>query len=64
MVARQIDKSPESARIILFSSNSFVNDRIISIGSSVMRSNYLGPIQLITNSVDWSLEDSGIWVKT
>ena len=60
VVARQIDKSPESARIILFSSNSFVNDRIISIGSSVMRSNYLGPIQLITNSVDWSLEDRGL----
>ncbi len=60
IISRQIDRSPESARIILFSSNSFLNDMILSIGSSVMRSSYLGPIQLIANSVDWSLEDRGL----
>ncbi len=57
---RQIDKSPESARIILFSSNSFLNDQILSIGSSVMRSSYLAPVQLVANSADWSLEDRGL----
>ena len=60
IISRQIDKSPESARIILFSSNSFLNDTILGIGSSVMRSSYLGPVQLIANSVDWSLEDRGL----
>ncbi len=60
IISRQIDKSPESARIILFSSNSFLNDTILSIGSSVLRSSYLGPVQLIANSVDWSLEDRGL----
>jgi ABC-2 type transport system permease protein len=60
IISRQIDKSPESARIILFSSNSFLNDTILGIGSSVLRSTYLGPVQLIANSVDWSLEDRGL----
>lgn len=60
VINRQIDKSPESARIILFSSNSFLNDTILGIGSSVMGSSYLGPVQLIANSVDWSLEDRGL----
>ncbi len=60
IISRQIDKSPESARIILFSSNSFLNDTIIGIGSSVLRSSYLGPVQLIANSVDWSLSDRGL----
>ena len=60
IISRKIDKSPESARIILFSSNSFLNDTIIGIGSSVLRSSYLGPVQLIANSVDWSLEDRGL----
>jgi ABC-2 type transport system permease protein len=57
---RKIDKSPESARIVLFSSNSFLNDQILDIGSSVMQSSYLGPVQLAANSVDWSLEDRGL----
>jgi ABC-2 type transport system permease protein len=57
---RQIDKSPDSARIVLFSSNSFLNDQILGIGSSVMQSSYLGPVQLVANSVDWSLEDRGL----
>lgn len=59
-IIRQIDKSPESARIILFSSNSFVNDTLIGIGSSVRRTGYLGPVQLMANAVDWSLEDRGL----
>lgn len=60
VITRQIDKSPESARIILFSSNTFLSDEILSIGSSVQRSSYLNPVQLATNSVDWSLEDRGL----
>ena len=60
VISRQIDKSPESARIILFSSNSFLNDTILGIDSSVMHSSYLGPVQLIANSIDWSLEDRGL----
>ncbi|KJR98286.1 MAG: ABC transporter permease [Desulfobulbaceae bacterium BRH_c16a] len=60
IIARQLDKSPESARIILFSSNTFLSDIILGIGSSVMRTDNLGPVQLMANSVDWALEDRGL----
>lgn len=60
VISKQLDKSPESARIILFSSNTFVSDSLLGIGSTVSRTAYLAPVQLIANSVDWSLEDRGL----
>lgn len=57
---RQLDKSPETARIVLFASNSFLRDVVLSIGSSVMQTSYLNPVQLMENVVDWSLEDRGL----
>ncbi len=60
VLIRQLDKSPNTARIILFASNSFLSDTILNISSSVMRTNYLGPVQLMANTVDWSLEDRGL----
>ncbi len=60
VIVRQLDKSPDTARIILFASGSFLSDPILGISSSVMRSNYLAPVQLAANAVDWSLEDRGL----
>ncbi len=60
IISRMIDKSPESARIIVFASNTFLTDTLLGIGSSVMRTDYLGPVQLAANAVDWSLEDRGL----
>ncbi len=60
VIARQLDKSPESARLIIFSSNSFLNDTILGIGSSVMQTQYIEPLEMMTNAVDWSLEDRGL----
>ncbi len=60
VITRQLDKSSESARIILFSSNTFLSDTVLGINSSVMRTAYLAPVQLIANSIDWSLEDRGL----
>jgi len=60
VIVRQLDKSPDTARIILFASSSFLSDPILGISSSVMRSNYLAPVQLVANAVDWSLEDRGL----
>jgi len=60
LFGRQIDRSPESARLIVFASNSFLNDTIIGIGSAMLRSSYLSPLQLIANSVDWALEDRAL----
>ncbi len=59
-ISRVIDKSPESGRIILFASNSFLTDNVLTLSSSVLRSRYLNPVQLVENAVDWSLEERGL----
>ena len=56
----QISRSPESARIILFSSNDFLRDQVIGMAGSAVGSEYLNTLQLAANSVDWALEDSGL----
>jgi ABC-2 type transport system permease protein len=55
-----IERSPESARIILIGSSSFVSDEIIELASSVDRTQYLGPVRFAANLVDWSLEDRSL----
>ena len=55
-----IERSPESARIILFSSNDFLRDQVISMLGSAQQSGYLNTLQMFANAVDWSLEDSGL----
>lgn len=60
VIFRQIAKSPDSARIILLSSSTFLSDTVLGIGSNIRRTGYLGPVQLVENAVDWSLEDRGL----
>ncbi|HEB69758.1 MAG TPA: ABC transporter permease [Desulfobulbus sp.] len=60
VVGRVLEHSPESARILLFASNTFLTDTSISILSSVLRTGYEAPVQLMSNCVDWSLEDRGL----
>lgn len=55
-----IEKSSNSARIILFSSNDFMRDRINGVLSSTAGSQYLNTMQLMANTLDWSLQDSGL----
>lgn len=55
-----ISRSPESARIILFSSNDFLRDQVIGMTGSAVGSEYLNTLQLVANSVDWALEDAGL----
>ena len=55
-----IDRSAESARIILFASNTFLTDDVLNLAASANRARYLNPIQLIENAIDWSLEDRGL----
>ncbi len=52
-----IDHSPESARIILYSSNDFLQDMVVSLAGAASGSDYLNGLQLMANSVDWALED-------
>ena len=60
VITRQLDKSVDSARIIIFASNSFIRDIVLNIGAGVMRTNNLAPVQLVANAVDWSLEDRAL----
>lgn len=59
-ITRVIERSPESARLILFSSNSFLTDAMLNLASSGLGTRYLKPVQLVENAVDWSLEDRGL----
>jgi len=60
VITRVIDRSPESARIMLFASNSFVSDTALELASSGLGTRYLYAVQLVENAVDWSLEDRGL----
>lgn len=55
-----IERSPESARIILFSSNEFLSDQIIQMLGSAQQTEYVNTVQMVANAVDWSLEDEGL----
>ena len=55
-----IEHSADSARIILFASNDFVSDQVVQLAASANGSQYLSGLQLIQNSLDWALEDSGL----
>lgn len=57
---RVIERSPNSSRIILISSSTFMSDEIIDLVSSTLGTRYRTPVQLIENAVDWSLEDRGL----
>ena len=60
VISRVLERSPESARIILFASNSFLSDTAMELMSSVQHTQYQEPAQLLANAVDWSLEDRGL----
>jgi ABC-2 type transport system permease protein len=60
VIASVIERSPESARIILFASNEFLNDRVMQLLGAGNGSQYLGGLQLAANTVDWSLEEQGL----
>jgi ABC-2 type transport system permease protein len=55
-----IDRSPDSARIVVIGSNSFLSDEIMKLESSVNQTQYLLPVSFAQNLVDWSLEDRGL----
>lgn len=59
-ITRVIDRSPESARIILFGSNSFLSDDMLRLATAAMGTRYIKPVELVENAVDWSLEDRGL----
>jgi ABC-2 type transport system permease protein len=59
-VAGVIEHSPESARIILFASGDFLTDQTLQLAAGASGRHDLGSLQLVTNSLDWALEDAGL----
>jgi ABC-2 type transport system permease protein len=49
--------SPESARLIVFASNDFMDDQILNAQVMASGTQYLGPLELFINTLDWSLRD-------
>ncbi len=60
LVGSVIDRSPESARLIVFASNTFLADQILRFIGSAEGVIYSNTTQLMANIVDWSLEDRSL----
>lgn len=60
VISSVIEHSPESARIILFASNDFLNDRVMQLAGANTGSQYLNGLQLMANAADWSVEEQGL----
>ncbi len=60
LVTGVIDRSPESARIILFASNGFLSDEALSLASQGLGTLYTKPLELMQNAMDWALDDGGL----
>ncbi|MGR9053328.1 MAG: Gldg family protein, partial [Gammaproteobacteria bacterium] len=60
VVSGVIERSPESARIVLFGSNDFVQDQVVYMSGAAAGSEYLNTLQLMANTVEWSLEETGL----
>lgn len=60
LVSGVIERSPESARIVLFASNDFLRDQVIQLTGAAGGGEYLNSLQLVANTVDWALEDSSL----
>jgi ABC-2 type transport system permease protein len=55
-----LNHSPDSARLIVFASNDMFRDQIVGMMGAVTGGNYLNNLQLLVNTVDWSLEEEGL----
>ncbi|HWK54387.1 MAG TPA: Gldg family protein [Hyphomicrobiales bacterium] len=60
VVSGVIEKSPESARLIVISSNDFLDDQILQLLGTAANGEYDNSVQLVANAVDWSLEDTAL----
>ncbi len=60
VIGRVIDRSPESAKLVLFASNEFLDDQSLRIIGSADGTVYVNSLQMMANVVDWALEERGL----
>ena len=51
-------RASEAARIVLYSSNDFLDDQVLRAQVMASGTQYLGPLELFLNSLDWALQDN------
>jgi len=56
-VTGTIERSPESARLVVFGSAAFLDDVVFQVSTTLSRDRYLNSLQLIQNAVAWCTED-------
>ena len=52
-----LKRAPESARIVLYASNDFMADQSLNSIVAASGTQYLGPLELFMNTLDWALQD-------
>jgi ABC-2 type transport system permease protein len=55
-----IEHSPDSARLVLVSSNALFADQTETLISQALGTRYIKPFEFAQNLIDWSLEDQGL----
>ncbi|PLW83588.1 ABC transporter permease [Kineobactrum sediminis] len=55
-----IEHSAESARLILLASNDFMDDQMLKAALAASGSQYLGPLELFMNTLEWALQDEAL----
>jgi ABC-2 type transport system permease protein len=55
-----IDRSPESARLVLVASQGFASDASLELASQGLGTLYAQPLAFLQNAIDWSLEDQDL----
>ena len=59
-VTSVIDRSPESARLIVVGSSSFLSDQTLGMIGSAEGTRYANSVQFVANLVDWAVEDQAL----
>lgn len=60
MAATVRQASSSSARLVVFPSNEFLTDQTLGLEAAVTGSEYLPPLDLIVNTIDWAFDDAGL----
>lgn len=55
--ATLIPRSPESSRLLVFASNDFLGDQVLAAQVRAAGTQYLGPLELMGNTMDWALQE-------
>lgn len=56
--ASVLKHSPDSARLIVFSSKELLRDQMLQLASAASGSRQMGSLEMVINAVDWALQDT------